>query len=555
MLISLTVSHFTLVEHLDVEFHPGMTALTGETGAGKSLLLDALGMALGDRGDVARIRKGCDRAEVAATFAVETNPQAQQWLIDNGFASGDECLIRRVLTAEGRSRGFINGQPATMQQLQQLGDLMLDIHGQHEHQSLLKRDTHRRLLDLFADGGQQAELVARCYESWLKARRQLDELDNRREEFEARRSLLKFQVAELDALALEEGELASLEEEQYRLANAEQSLRESHRLLTLCREGEDGDLLSLLSRAIQVADGVEGKTSHLTEAADLLQSALIQVDEAAREIQRHIDSFEADPERLIQVEERLTTVYELARKHRTQPAQLPTLHADLTDELAELTDSDSAGDTLRQRVQELEQSLVAAEQQLSTLRADAANRFAAAVNEQLCELAMANADLTISLTPSEDHSSTGRENVEFLLRSNPGQPHRPLIKIASGGELSRISLAIQVVAARHTDIPTLVFDEVDVGIGGAVAEVVGRLLRELGSRGQVICVTHLPQVASCAHQHLVVSKHSDGDQTESALARLDDSQRVEEIARMLGGTKITAQTRAHAREMLSLSAG
>ena len=206
-------------------------------------------------------------------------------------------------------------------------------------------------------------------------------------------------------------------------------------------------------------------------------------------------------------------------------------------------------------VQELEQSLVAAEQQLSTLRADAANRFAAAVNEQLCELAMANADLTISLTPSEDHSSTGRENVEFLLRSNPGQPHRPLIKIASGGELSRISLAIQVVAARHTDIPTLVFDEVDVGIGGAVAEVVGRLLRELGSRGQVICVTHLPQVASCAHQHLVVSKHSDGDQTESALARLDDSQRVEEIARMLGGTKITAQTRAHAREMLSLSAG
>lgn len=553
MLTSLTIKNFTLVDQLDIEFASGMTAITGETGAGKSLVLGALAMALGDRGDTDRIRAGSDRADVTAAFSIAGNPLASQWLADQDLIDGDECLLRRTLSAEGRSRGFINGQPATMQQLQQLGELMIDIHSQHEHQSLLKRDTHRQLLDVFAGAGELATRVSALHQDWRRVCQRLEERESRLEELEARRVLLQFQLEELDALALEDGELEALEKEQSLLANAEQILRDSSAALALCAESDQGDILSLLTQALHLLQAMPDKTPPLAEAEALLDSARIQVDEAARELQHHLNGFDLNPERQQEVEERLSLTYQLARKHRVHPSEISELHRQLSAEMAEISDGSGGLDSLRRQADDFQQQLSEAAQQLSAKRRSAAEHFAAAVNEQLASLAMASASLVVDLTPLNECSPHGMEAVEFLLSTNTGQSHRSLIRIASGGELSRISLAIQVVAARHTQIPTLVFDEVDVGIGGAVAEVVGKLLRELGSKGQVICVTHLPQVASCAHHHFLASKVDNGEQAASHLVSLTSDERVGEIARMLGGATITAQTLSHAREMLTLS--
>jgi len=554
LLLSLTVNNFTLVEHLHTEFQPGMTAITGETGAGKSLILDALGMALGDRGDTSRIRRGKDKLDVTALFSIAANPRARAWLAHNELLDGDDCMLRRTLSAEGRSRGFINGQPATMQQLQQLGEMMIDIHSQHEHQSLLVRETHRHLLDAFCGCQPLAGKVAELFRHWQDTRSRLAALRGSADELEARRALLRFQLEELDQLALEPDELEQLEREQRVLANGEQILRDSHQILALCKEGDDGDILSLLSRAQQLLHAMADKSSHLLEAETLLDSAFIQVDEASREIQHHIDGFDISPERLQEVEARLSLVYQLARKHKIHPSELSAFHRGLAEELDALGGAGNNLDTLAALETEQEKALSQAERELSKKRARAASQFGALVNEQLQSLAMAAASLDVRLSPEDTHTSHGRELVEFLVRTNPGQPHMPLNRVASGGELSRISLAIQVIAARHTAIPTLVFDEVDVGVGGAVAEVVGRLLRELGEKGQVICVTHLPQVASCAHNHLIASKTTGEESAESELNSIAGKQRVSEIARMLGGSKITRQTLAHAAEMLSLSA-
>jgi DNA repair protein RecN (Recombination protein N) len=554
LLTLLTVNHVTLVEHLSMEFAPGMTAITGETGAGKSLVLDALGMALGDRGDTERIRTGASKADITAVFAIHNNTLAQQWLSENALEDNDgECIIRRTLSQEGRSRGFINGQPVTMQQLQQLGELMIDIHSQHEHQSLLKRDTHRRLLDDFAQCNDLVSEVSEHFKAWQALDEQVQTLESNAEAHEARRTLLEFQVTELNELALAEGEVSALEKEQQLLANAEHILRDSHAALMLCRDNEEGNILSLLNRVLALLQTMPEKSASLEEAENLLDSATIQTEEAAREIQHHIDSFDLNPERLQEVEDRLSAIYQLARKHRVQPDQLPERHQQLSVELESLSGGAGGLAGLRQQRDKAEQTLSAAESKLSAARKKASTAFADAVNRQLSALAMASANLQVELTPKKQHSPQGLETVEFLICTNPGQPHKPLNKVASGGELSRVSLAIQVVAAQHTSIPTLVFDEVDVGVGGAVAEVVGKLLRQLGDKGQVICVTHLPQVASFAHQHLIASKSSDGKTTESQLTRLKKEDRVLEIARMLGGAKLTDQTRAHAREMLEMA--
>jgi len=553
LLISLTVNNYTLVERLEVDFQAGMTAITGETGAGKSLVLDALGMALGDRADSDRIRLPANKAEIAAVFDISRNPEATAWLQGNDFDPEPEVLLRRLFTREGRSKGFINGQPATMQQLQQLGEELIDIHSQHEHQSLLKRDTHRRLLDAFGGHEDLASAVAQHYRNWQRQAAKLEALESRADDISARRDLLRFQVEELDSLALTPDEVPKLEKEQHLLANAEHILRDSHQLLALCCESESADLASLLNRALHLLQGMPEKPGRLAEAEVLLDSALIQVQEAGSEIRHHIDSFELEPERLQEVEQRLSAVYQLSRKHRVKPVELCDLHRQLAQELEELSGGEESLEALRRQVKASAATLEDHCSRLSRARQQAADRFAAAVNGQLAALAMAGSSLTTCLTATETPTVTGGETVEFLISTNPGQPHKPLARIASGGELSRISLAIQVVAAEHSQIPTLVFDEVDVGIGGAVAEVVGLMLRKLGHNGQVICVTHLPQVASCAHHQMTVSKTSDGNQAESTIRPLASVERVEEIARMLGGTRITAQTRAHAEEMLALT--
>ncbi len=558
MLTALSVQQFTLVDSLEIEFATGMTAITGETGAGKSLIVDALGMALGDRGDADRIRVGSDKSEIGACFDLTDNAPAQQWLIAHDYEPGNECLLRRIFTREGRSRGYINGQAATMQQLQELGGMLVDIHSQHEHQSLLRRETHRRLLDDFAVNGPLLEAVAQAYQQWRTAARRYETLQNNAEALNARRELLGFQVQELDQLGLAPGELEQLEEQQRVLANVDVVLEHGRDIIGLCA-GTDGgdapsDLLTQLGRAEHLMDAITHATGALHEARELLASADIQIQEAVSSLQRYLDNVDLDPARLQQVEDRLSAVYELARKHRIRPEQLCETHAQLADELRALADEDNDVEKLRANVANLESAYRRCARKLSAARGKAAQKFVLAINQQLAAMAMASATVEMPLQPlaNDAFGAEGMETVELLIATNPGQPHRPLAKIASGGELSRVSLAIQVVAAQRSTIPVLVFDEVDVGVGGATGHVIGRLLRQLGEQGQVLCITHLPQVASCAHHHFTASKTQSSDNAASSLRVLDEAARVAEIARMLGSATASRQSLGHAREMLAL---
>jgi DNA repair protein RecN (Recombination protein N) len=570
LLTSLTITDFTLVKHLDIEFSAGMTAVTGETGAGKSLILDALGLALGDRGDSDRIRQNANKAEVAANFDLRSNNPAQQWLEDNGF-EGDgfedsnngkdlarEVLVRRSLTQDGRSRGFINGQAATMTQLRELGGFIIDIHNQHEHQSLLERNQQRALLDDFGGHRSLCESVKSSYQAWSSAKNSLDQYQSRNEDSAAQRELLTFQLEELNQLKLEEGEIEALEKEQSLLANAEAIIADSQQVLALCDDSEGDDQLSAqaaLNRACVTLEAMPQRSDSLEEALALLNSARIQVSEAVIDLQHHLASSELDPVRLEQVEERLSLSYQLARKHKIKANDLPALVLKLSQQLEKAGGAELDAEALAVEVEALETVYLKAAGKLSKARSKAASQFSGAVNQQLASLAMAGASIEISLLANKDkqYSASGLESVEILVSTNPGQAHRPLNKVASGGELSRISLAIQVVAAEHSSIPVLVFDEVDVGVGGATASVIGKLLRKLGDKGQVICISHQAQVASYAQWHLLASKAQIENATESHLVILDSTSRKAEIARMLGGEKITKKTLSHAEEMLAVS--
>lgn len=558
MLTHLSIQNFTLVDQLDLDLRPGMTVITGETGAGKSIVLDALGQTLGDRADGQRVRAGAKRADIHATFDITAIARAQRWLETQELEQEEhpeECLLRRVITAEGRSKAFINGRPVTLQQLRELGEMLIDIHSQHEHQSLLQRDTHRRLLDELAGQSALAKQVREAFRHWQNRQEEYTRISDNAEELSARFQLLSYQVQELDQLSLEEGELEQLEAEQRSLANAEEILHSSQQLLSLCSDEERG--LSLgLNRALHLLQDLPEKSKALQEAEQLLTSAQIQVEEAQREIDRHLDNFALDPERLQIVEERLSAVYDIARKHRIGPEQLAELDASLRAELAQLQGGDEHLETLAKEVQAAEDQYRSLAQKLSDARRKSATKLARDVNQQLKGLAMENARLEVSLTPLKEKPSVhGLEEVEFLISTNPGQPPRPLNKVASGGELSRISLAIQVITAQTSASPTLVFDEVDVGIGGATGDVVGRLLRQLGERGQIICVTHLAQVASKGHQHLQVTKSSSKTRAQSTLVELTGDTKIEEIARMLGGMNLTEQSLAHAKEMVAIGEG
>jgi DNA repair protein RecN (Recombination protein N) len=554
MLTHLSIQNFTLVDHLDLDLKPGMTVITGETGAGKSIVLDALGQTLGDRADGQRVRNGAQRADITASFDISKIKAANKWLKENDLYLDDtpaECLLRRVINTEGKSRSFINGQPVTLQQLRTFGEMLIDIHSQHEHQSLLLKDTHRRLLDEFAGQSELAQQVRQAYREWHSRLEHYTHLRDNAAEVSARFQLLNYQVQELEQLGLQANELEQLESEQRTLANAEDILRGSQQLAAICSDDEQGLAINM-HRALHILRDLPEKTSALQEAEQLLISAQIQVEEAQREIDHHLDGFSLDPERLLEVEARLTTIYDIARKHRINPEQLPELIAQLSGELEQLQGGDAKLDMLAQQVTEAERQFRDLAEKLSAQRQKAGLKLAKQVNAQLQGLAMENARLLVSLIPLIDKPGLhGLEEVEFLISTNPGQPPRSLGKVASGGELSRISLAIQVITAQTSATPTLVFDEVDVGIGGATADVVGNLLRQLGEKGQVICVTHLAQVASKGHQHLQVSKTASKTSAESTLVALDGDAKVEEIARMLGGAKVTEQSLAHAREILS----
>ncbi|MCW8194706.1 DNA repair protein RecN [Proteobacteria bacterium 005FR1] len=550
MLTHLGIHNYTLVEKLDLEFHRGMTAITGETGAGKSILLDALGLTLGDRADADRIRAGQKRADIHATFDIERLPEAQEWLHEQELDLEGECLLRRVISADGRSRAYINGQPVTIGQLRVLGEMLIDIHAQHEHQSLLKKETQRRLLDDYAGNQELLGKVREAYRDWQTALSRYNHLKENAEETSARVQLLSYQVEELDQLAVQPGEVELLESEQKNLANGESILHNSYKLVALCG-GEDQSILEGLNQALQIMDDLPDDIPAFREVAQMLSSAQIQVEEAQHEVERYIDGFELDPERLQMVEERLSAIFEIARKHRVQPEELPELHHTLSEELQGLSGADGDLDQLAAKVERLEAAYREEAQKLSAQRQSAGKQLAKAVNQQLKKLAMEHARLEVELSPADKPAASGLEEVQLVISTNPGQPLKPLVKIASGGELSRISLAIQVVTAQTSPAPTLVFDEIDVGIGGATADIVGQLLRQLGDRAQIICVTHLAQVASKAHSHLRVNKTTKANKVATTLEQLSQEQRVEEIARMIGNNKMTQASLDHAREMVA----
>ncbi|ROR98659.1 DNA replication and repair protein RecN [Sinobacterium caligoides] len=550
MLTQLCIDNFALAQSLELDFSGGMTAITGETGAGKSLTLEALATITGGRADVNMIRNGSEQAELHARFDLSDSPQARQWLQQQAIGGDDECLLRRIISRSGRTKAYINGKPVSVKQLKELGEQLLDIHSQNQHYSLLKRDTQRELLDNFAAQQPLLLQLQGAYQQLQEAQQQLQLRHDNAGEQSAREQLLRYQSAELNQLALEEDELEALESEQSQLANAEETLTACYHSQQLCDSG-DNSLLNQLHQASSSLLAVTGEDEQLGEAIELLSNAQILVSEASSAIASHIERQPLDPARLQWVEERLSLIYQTARKHRIQPQQLPALALELNAELELLDSDDNQLEQLEQQIATLQKSYDKLATKISRQRRSAGKKLQQLANQQLAALSMEHCKINFAFTPC-DRGPAGKEIVELLVSTNPGQEPQLISKVASGGELSRISLAISVVSSHQQAAGTRIFDEVDVGIGGGVAEIVGRLLRELGQHSQVLCITHLPQVASQAHQHLQASKSTDGDGAKTAIHNLADTQRVDEIARMLGGIVITPQSRAHAQEMLRL---
>ena len=551
MLTQIAIRNLVIVRALELGLGPGMTALTGETGAGKSILVDALGLALGDKADTGMIRAGEERAEITVGFDLSAHPMAIAWLNERDLGGDEtECLLRRVLVREGRNRAYINGTPMPQAALREFGEVLIDIHGQHAHQSLLRARSQLHLLDGYAGLQAQVRKTAQAYQAWRDASDAHRDLMQAGEDRANRLDYLRFQIAELDGIACDQETLAGLESEHARLAHAEQLLRDSAAVAEQLA-GEDRALLSLLSHAIQTLTALCTLDPTLEEARDLLETAGIQMEEAASVLRHYQDGIELDPERLSQISDHLGRLHDAARKHRTKPGELGRLLAALQEEAALLTHADANLSALDQRAREAETIFRDAARALSESRAKAAAKLSRTVSDSMQELGMQGGRFRVACAvDAERPGPHGLDRVTFLVAANPGQPEAPLAGVASGGELSRISLAIQVATADCGTVPTLIFDEVDVGIGGAVAEIVGQLLRRLGGKRQVLCVTHLPQVAAQAHHHLRVHKLTDGKTTETRIDRLDDGARIDEVARMLGGIDITEQTRRHADEMI-----
>lgn len=552
MLTHISVQNYAIVDHLDLELQEGMSVITGETGAGKSIMLDALSLTLGARTDSSAVRPGADKADILSSFDVTHIPEAQSWLQERDLGNEPHCILRRVITREGRSRAYINGTPCPLADLKALGELLIDIHSQHEHQSLLKTDTHRRLLDEFAGATDLARAVQSLAQRWRNTQQQLEQLSTNAEAQRAQRQLLTYQLEELDTLALHADELQQLEQEHKSLSNSESLLDNCRKIIDTCSDNDSNNVLSTLASLLQRAQTAVGAPQAFVQATELLASAHIQIEEAVSEFNDFVHHFDADPQRQQWLEERLDAIYTLARKHRIQAEQLHELQPQLQAELAALDADDASLEHLQQAAKLLTEEYAVKAQALSKRRHTAAKKLANAVMQQLHVLGMPDGKFSVNLqaTASLTPALYGLENIEFLVSANPGQPLRSLAKVASGGELSRISLAIQVITAQTSRVPTLVFDEVDVGIGGPTAEIVGQLLRQLGETGQVLTVTHLAQVAAQGHQHLFVHKERKQKSTHTAVKRLSHEQRVEEVARMLGGIDLTDESLLHARKIL-----
>jgi DNA repair protein RecN (Recombination protein N) len=553
MLTELNVQNLATLTSVDLEFKDGLVAITGDTGAGKSLILDALELALGARADSGLVRSGTERAQITATFDISALPDARQWLIDNALEDEETVMLRRTITAEGRSKAFVNGTPLTNQQLKALSDQLVFMHTQHANQQLLQNKHQLMLVDAFADQGAARDVYQDLFTTWRDATDRLEQLRADAAHAEAERELLNFQVEELDQLNLGETEFAALDSEQRQLSSGEEFIRTVETALTQLTGADTDGLIAHAERIASDLERLSGAYPTLGNASGLMTEASIALTEARREVQTARDQIDLDPARLQFVEERLAQVFALARKHKIEPDDVVTHHRTLQARLDAIVDADTRIPELEAEVAAHRDALEQAAQRLTQVRAKAAHSLSSQISALLPDLGMPHATLNITLIEHAELTFGGAETVRFEFQPNPGQSGGALSKIASGGELSRVSLAIQVVSARQMATPTLVFDEVDVGIGGQTAAQVGQLLSDLASNAQALVVTHQPQVAGHAHAHLHVDKQSDADVTESRATFLTDEQRIAEIARMLGGHTITDTTLTAARELLVVS--
>ncbi len=553
MLSQLYIRDYAIVPKMELSLAPQLTVLTGETGAGKSIVIDALALALGERAVSGAIRHGSQRAEIIAGFDLKPKQDAALWLQAHDLFEDQECVLRRVISADKPSKGYINGRPVPIQMLRELGELLVDIHGQHEHQSLLKRDAQRQLLDDYADLTGSARLLGEHYQGMKSLQARLQTLRKQSSDRVARIELLRYQVNELETLALGTDEVAELEEEQSRLANGAALLEGVQAAAYVLYDDDEHSLSHVLSQTINRLEGLTQHDAKLDESVMLLNEAAIQVNETATQLHQYLDGLELDPQRLAWVDQRLAVITDLARKHQVEGQALPQVLERLGQELDDIEDADTSIARLEAESAQAQAAYLSLAKEISAQRGTAAARLAEAVSAHMQDLGMPGGSFAVELLPlaEGEFSPYGLERVEFRVSANPGQPLQLLAKVASGGELSRVSLALQVVIASLGRIPTLIFDEVDVGIGGGVAEIVGKELRALGKSRQVFCITHLAQVAAQGDHHMQVSKQNRDGVTITEVQPLPGEERVKEIARMIGGVEISQQTLAHAEDMLN----
>lgn len=550
MLSSIHIKDFAIIEQLDLDLKSGMTVVTGETGAGKSIMVDALSFALGARADSAVVRNGAKRAEISAVFDITKLKPVQLWLEEQMLDEEEDCILRRVINHDGRSRAFINGQPVNLTQLSELGDFLVDIHGQHEHQSLFKPQTHLQLLDRFADLTQDTSELRELSKQINVISTKLKSFKESLKDKNDRRDLLTFQLEELEKAPIDRAK--DIENDHKRAANASKLLEQGQQSLMALHENDD-NLASQLGRIIHIISGMQQMDQGVTNTHDLLQSALVEIEEASHDLRDYLEQLDIDPAEFQQLDQELTLLHDLARKHQVAMTALPETKQAIEQELEQLSGDEQTFDELEKELETQQSKYHKVASKVSKERAKSAKSLEKQVVKLMKDLGLSNGVFEVALNPTdkETYKSNGLENAEFMVSTNPGQQPQPLRKVASGGELSRISLALQVINAQTIQLPTLIFDEVDVGIGGGTAEIVGKLLADLGNKAQILCVTHQAQVAAQGHQHLMVAKSQDKKSTQTELNELGTEQRVEELARMIGGVEITETIRNHARELLN----
>lgn len=553
MLVNLNIIDLAVVDALDLDLEPGMSVLTGETGAGKSILLTALGLALGDRADSGYVRPNSKRAEVNIEFDLADAPLARQWLLDNELDDDGECLIRRTVSEDGRSKAYINNRPVNLQTLQSLSKLLVEIHGQHAHLTLLDSEEQRRLLDGFANNQNLLERLNGCYQNWKQAHKELHRLLKAGSDQAEREELLRYQLEELQQLDLENYDFQALADEHNKLANLGKILSVGQQQLDILYDNDQQSVAEMLGHCIHAIGELAQYAGEMKAVGDLLGDAEIQINEAAQQLRRFLENQEADPQQFAWLENQIGVIQSLSRKHKTTAEELPKLAEQFAEELNTLSHSSERIEALHIECQTLLNEYQTLSGELSASRGRAAAELQRRISDSVKELGMPHGEFIVDLNSMEmaEPQRNGCDSIEFLVSTNPGLPAKPLAKVASGGELSRISLAIQVTTSTDKTTPTMIFDEVDSGIGGGIAEIVGQKLRRLSENRQVLCVTHLPQVAAQAHQHLFVAKNQKSAVTSSTVKRLSEDERVNEVARMLGGVTITENTLAHAREMLA----